>query len=189
MNKKKATLVVALIAIGAAVLGLSAAVYAKYISSITKTGTASVAKWAFTTDNESGTVTCELDKTYNTNTLVAGKIAPGTSGKCPIEISNASTEVGVRYDIKPSTVANQPKNLKFYKEATHTNEITAEGTATITGNLDPKAAATTVYVYWEWPYEDTSDSTYNSKDTADGEAAATMTMTFDVTGTQIQPAE
>ena len=189
MNKKKATLVVALIAIGIAVLGLSAAVYAKYISFITKTGTATVAKWAFTTDNETGTVTCELDKTYNANTLVAGKIAPGTSGKCPIVISNASTEVGVKYDIKPSTVTNQPKNLKFYKEATHTNEITADGTATITGNLAPKAAATTVYVYWEWPYEDGSDDAYDSKDTADGEAGATMTMTFDVTGTQIAPAE
>ena len=191
MNKKKTTLVVALVAIGVAVLGLSAAVYAKYISSITKTGTATVAKWAFTEDNQTDTdtVTCELDKTYNANTLVAGKIAPGTSGKCPIVISNASTEVGVKYDIKPSTVTNQPKNLKFYKEEAHTNEITAEGTATITGNLAPKAVATTVYVYWEWPYEDTSDSTYNSKDTADGVTAATMTMTFDVTGTQIKPAE
>ena len=189
MNKKKTTLVVALIAIGVAVLGLSAAVYAKYISSITKTGTATVAKWAFTTDNTSGTVTCELDETYDEDTLVAEKIAPGTSGKCPIVISNANTEVGVRYDIKPNEVANQPKNLKFYKEAGHTNEITVDGSETITGTLAPGAAATTVYVYWEWPYEDTSDSTYNSKDTADGQAGATMTMTFDVTGTQVQPAE
>jgi hypothetical protein len=90
MNKKKAAPIVVLVAIAVTALGLAAAVYAKYVSRITRTGSATVAKWAFTEDNSSeGTVTCELDRTYNTNTLVDGKIAPGTSGYCPIEISNA----------------------------------------------------------------------------------------------------
>ena len=187
MNKKKTTLVVALIAIGVAVLGLSAAVYAKYISSITKTGTATVAKWAFTTDNTSGTVTCALDKTYNANTLVAGKIAPGTSGKCPIEISNATSEVGIRYDIKLSgAVTGKPTNMKFYADADHRTELT--GDTTINGTLKPGAATVTEYVYWEWPYQD-GTTEYDSADTTDGQKAASLTMTFDVTGTQVQPTE
>lgn len=187
MNKRKTALVVAFVVIGVAVLGLAAAVYAKYISSVTKTGTASVAKWAFTSDNTSGEVTCELDHTYDTNTLVAGKIAPGTSGKCPIEISNAQTEVGIDYSIAlPSTIAGQPKNMKFYSNEEHTTAVTSS--APITGTLAPKAAATMVYIYWEWPYENNpSTAAYDADDTSDGEAAASMTMTFTVTGTQVQP--
>lgn len=184
MNKRKTALVVAFIVAGVAILGLAAAVYAKYISSITKTGTATVAKWAFTTDNESGNVTCRLDETYDPDTLVANKIAPGTSGYCPIEISNANTEVGVHYKIEPSTVTNKPANLKFYTDSAHQNEIT--GSVAKEGDLAPNTAATTVYIYWNWAYEDSTDA-YDTADTTDGTNANTMTMTFDVTGTQIEP--
>lgn len=184
MKKRNTALAVAFFLFGVAVLGLFATVYAKYISKVEKTGTATVAKWAFSTDNTSGSVTCTLDETYDPDTLVADKIAPGTSGKCPISVSNANSEVGIRYDIKPSTVTNQPTNLKFYKEAAHTTEIT--DSTTVTGTLKPGAAATTVYVYWEWPYQDGTD-TYDTADTTNGVSASTMTITFDVVGTQLQP--
>ena len=189
MSKKRSTVAVAFLVLGVVVLGLAVAVYAKYVSNISKTGTATVAKWSFTSDNQTGTVACELDQTYDTDTLAAGRIAPGTSGKCPITVSNANTEVGIRYDIKPSTVANQPAHLKFYSDAAHQNEITATGSATVTGTLEPGATSSGVYVYWLWPYEDDpSTVAYDEIDTTDGEGGATMTMTFDVTGTQIQPA-
>ena len=186
MSKRKTALVVVFVMAALLSLGLAAAVYAKYISSITKTGTASVAKWAFNTDNTEGEVSCTLDATYDSDTLVANKIAPGTSGKCPIELSNANTEVGVHYEITPSDVVNPPKNLKFFTDAAHHDEISSSNK--IEGDLAPKdATVKTVYVYWYWPYEDTSDDTYDSKDTADGVSASTMTMTFDVSGTQIEP--
>ena len=185
MKKKKGALAVAFIIFGIAALSLIAVVYAKYVSEITKTGTATVAKWAFSTDNSSGDVTCTLDETYDPSTLESGRIAPGTSGSCPIAISNANTEVGIRYDIIPSTVTNQPQNLKFYREAAHTNEITSA--SPLFGNLNPGATSTTVYVYWYWPYQDATDTDYDTHDTQDGEAGATMTMTFNVTGTQLQP--
>ena len=187
MSKKRSTVAVAFLVLGVVVLGLAVAVYAKYISSFTATGSATVAKWAFTSDNSSGEVTCSLDETYDTDTLVAGKIAPGTSGKCPIQISNANTEVGVSYSIAlPSTIAGQPKNMKFYADADHDTAMTTS--APITGTLAPKAAAKTVYVYWEWPYEDDPSTTaYDTNDTTDGAAASSLTMTFTVTGTQIQP--
>lgn len=187
MSKKKTTLVLAFSVIGITVLGLAAAVYAKYISTITNTSTATVAKWAFTSDNTGGSVTCELDHTYDSATLVANKIAPGTRGKCPIEVSNENTEVGIRYDIKVNTITNQPTHLKFYTDDTYGTELS--GSTTIHGTLRPgETPADPVYVYWEWPYVDNPSTTaYDEIDTADGEAAKTMTMTFDVTGTQVQP--
>ena len=185
MKKRKTALVAAFFVMGAAALGLIVMGYAKYTSKIEKTVTATVAKWAFTSDNMAGSVVCELDETYDSNTLVANRIAPGTSGKCPISVSNANSEVGIHYDIKPSTVTNQPANLKFYTDSGHTNEIT--GSTTVNGTLAPGAAATTVYVYWEWPFQDGTDA-YDTADTADGVSANTMTMTFDVIGTQVQPA-
>ncbi len=187
MKKRKTALVAVFFVMGAAALGLIVMGYAKYTSQIENTGTATVAKWAFTSDNTGGDITCPLDHTYDTDTLVAGKIAPGTSGRCPIEISNAQTEVGIDYSIAlPSTITGQPKNMKFYSDAAHTAPLTSS--TPITGTLEPKAAATTVYIYWEWPYEDNpSTAAYDAYDTSDGEAAASMTMTFTVTGTQVQP--
>ena len=89
MKKRKTALVVALVLMGVAVLGLGAAVYAKYIASISGQGTATVAKWAFEEDNQSGVVTCPTTS-YNANTLVNGKIAPGTTGTCVIELKKRS---------------------------------------------------------------------------------------------------
>ena len=183
MKKKKTAFFVVFAVLGIAALGLIATVYAKYVSTIQKTSSATVAKWAFSEDNLSGSVTCTPDS-YNTDTVGSGLIAPGTSGKCPIVVSNEHTQVGISYDIKPSTTANQPKNLKFYSDAAHANEINSS--TPIHGTLMPGATATTVYVYWNWPYEGSTDA-YDEDDTNDGEAAATMTMTFDVTGTQVQP--
>ena len=185
MNKKKAELFAAFAVIAVLALGLGAAVYAKYVSQFTKTGSATVAKWAFTTDNSSGSVTCTLDATYDSSTLVAEKIAPGTSGKCPIQVSNANTEVGVHYEIVPSATS-KPINLKFYIDADHETEIT--DSVKLDGNLTPNEAAKTVYVYWYWAFEGNSE-TYDTDDTTAGTNASAngMTMTFDVTGTQIQP--
>ncbi len=186
MSKKKKTMLVAAIVLGIAVLGLAAGVYAKYISSVQKTGTAQVAKWAFTEKNTSGSVECKLDETYDSDTLSSGKIAPGTSGYCPIVVSNEATEVGITYTIKPSTeITNQPTNLKFYKDAGHTKELTS--TSALSGTLTPgEVTNNEAYVYWAWAYQDGTEG-YDSADTANGVSAATMTMKFDVTGTQLEP--
>ena len=185
-RRTRTTLVVAFVVMGVAVLGLTAAVYAKYIASIQgKSASAEVAKWAFKEENESKTLTCDLSQNYNTDTLVDGKIAPGTSGYCEVMLSNENTEVGVEYTISlPSTVANKPTNLKFYSDASHETEVTSS--APITGRLNPNATATSVKIYWMWPYTDNTDS-HDTADTADGTAAKSMTMEFTITGTQVQP--
>ena len=187
MSKKKTTLVVALVVMGIAVLGLAAAVYAKYASTVTSgSGSLTVAQWSFEEDNKNETITCDLSKTYDASTLYAGKIAPGTSGKCTISLSNANTEVGVDYVIKVKTITGAPTNMKFYKEAAHTNVVDTE--AGITGTLAPKAAAQEVYIYWQWPYETPADSDAGDEvDTSAGESAGTVSVSFEISGTQVRP--
>lgn len=186
MSKKRSA-AAAFIVLGVVVLGLAAAVYAKYVSTIQATGEISVAKWAFTSDNtDGGTVECVLSKTYNAATLVADKIAPGTSGKCPIVVSNENTEVGIRYTITPSTDSAKPVHLKFYTDEEHTTEL-ASGDS-ITDTLRPQETSPEVYVYWYWPYEDDpSTAAYDEVDTNDGETKTDVTITFDITGTQVKP--
>lgn len=189
-RRTRTTLVVAFVVMGVAVLGLAAAVYAKYIASIQgKSATAEVAKWAFKEENESKTLTCDLSQNYNTDTLVDGKIAPGTKGTCDIELSNTESEVGVNYTITIKEVSG-PQNLVFkYKS----NELAVD--STVTGKL--KVGETkTVSISWTWPYE-TDEGAGDAADTLDGRTAAhkattgtdEMKVTFDVTGVQTKPSK
>lgn len=201
MSKKRTTLVVAFVVMGVATLGLAAAVYAKYVATLTgNTGTATIAKWAFDTDNRSGVVTCPV---VNYNKVSQGKIAPGTSGECTISLSNANSEVGVDYTIKLSSITNQPDNLEFYatknNDGTYANELTSDS-GSVTGYIAPKTAGPVEEkIYWVWPYEtgtagadgiapgDIDDNSDTNDDTAAGKAAQTMTITFDIRGVQARP--
>ncbi len=201
MSKKKKAAVAALIVLGIVAVGLAAGVYAKYIASLTANGgQAVVAKWAFESDNESKTVSCNLSDTYTASTLVNGKIAPGTSGVCKIQLVNTNSDVAVRYTVRPvldnnGKIANQPSNLKLYTDANHQNALTTTG---VSGDLTPNQSnATEVSIYWEWKYE-TGDSVTSGNivdsqkegdvaDTNDGKDSKTMAVSFEVQGIQIQP--
>lgn len=183
MSKKKKTLVAAFVVLGMVALGMGAFVYAKYVSTVTGQGTAQVAKWEFRKENEGKTdlIKCELGKTYEATTLVNGKIAPGTEGKCTIQIRNGEGQVGVDYTIV--VAANgKPTNLKFYSDEAHT---TALPTAGVTGRIN---AGVTIpdekVIYWLWPYETTDG---DAIDTSEGENATSMTIDFAITGVQVQP--
>lgn len=187
MSKKKKTMLVAAIVLGIAVLGLAAGVYAKYIASFAGQGSATVAKWAFEEENKdkAGFLTCRLDKTYDPTTLVDKKIAPGTAGQCDFKISNTLSEVGVKYTIV-AAASNKPTNLKFYSDSGYTTELTASG---IEGTLAPGGTETTRTIYWKWEYETKTGDvvTGDEADTANGKAASTMTMDFQISGVQVQP--
>lgn len=206
-NKKSLLLVFAVLFATVATGALVSTTYAKYIASLgEKESTATVAKWAFETDNASTTLSFALDKTYNKSTLVAGKIAPGTSGTFTINLSNANSEVGVDYTIVFEG-ENLPTNLKLYSNESHTQELTeneSTGKKQITGSLAPNATATTdVKVYWQWPYEteledvltttdvtDISISTGDEYDTTDGTSASeSAKITATIYGVQTTPAE
>ena len=188
MKNKKSLLVLVLLLLVGITSGYVASTFAKYTSKIeNNNGTATVAKWAFTTDNTAQTLTINLANTPHASTLVAGKIAPGTSGSFDVALSNATTETGVDWTISLKSITNKPTNLKFYKDSAHTTEITP-GTGTITGQLAAQdSTGLTVPIYWAWAYETDAIATNDPIDTTDGENANSLTIGVDITGVQTQP--
>ena len=188
MKNKKTLLVLVLLLLVGITSGYVASTFAKYTSKIeNNNGTATVAKWAFSTDNAAQTLTINLANTPDPSTLIAGKIAPGTSGSFNIALVNTNTETGVDWTISLKSVTNKPTNLKFYKDSAHTTEITP-GTGTITGQLAAKdSTGLSVPIYWAWEYETNAIATNDPIDTTDGEAANTLTIGADITGVQTQP--
>ena len=184
-NHKNSSVLTLLLLLVVITAGYVASTYAKYTAEVTGNGTAVVAKWAFATDNAITSIDVELDETYDATTLVADKIAPGTSGSFAIALNNENSEVGVDFTVMVGAITNAPKNLKFYKDSAHTTEITP-GTTQITGQL--VAGETTplnVNIYWAWEYYTTDAN--DALDTTDGEAGATLTIPVTVTGVQTQP--
>lgn len=187
MKNKKSLILIVLIMLVGLTSGAVASTYAKYTTTIEGTNaTATVAKWNFENDNKNQTITVSLDQTVDATTLVANKIAPGTSGSFNIVLKNTS-EVGADFEILLKPITDQPTNLKFYKtntSGTYSNEITP-GTTKVTGQLTASdSTGLTVPIYWTWPYETTDG---DAADTTDGEAAKTLTIGLDITGTQVQP--
>lgn len=189
-NKKqrKSLVMMALLLLVGGTFGYVANTYAKYTSTIEdNNGEATVAKWAFATDNAKQTLTIALDGTYDATTLVNGKIAPGTQGHFDVALVNTNSEVGVDWTITLNDVANKPDNLKFYKDSSYTTELTP-GTSTVTGQLTAgDSTGLTVPIYWKWAYETDAIATNDPIDTEDGEAAETLTIGVDITGVQTQP--
>ena len=187
MKRKNKTLALALAILGVTALFLGAAVYAKYIASIEgKAASASVAKWAFKEENENKELKCDLTGTYNSETLVNGKIAPGTKGTCEFELSNKNSEVGVDYTITLAKMTG-PQNVVFKYDGNYV----AEG-QTIAGSLKLNETKT-ITVDWEWKYY--VSATDDAEDTIDGRTAAgnattgtdKMEVTFNVSGVQADP--
>ncbi len=190
-GSKKSLLVVVLLLLVGVTAYFGVNTYAKYVSEITgNTGTATVAKWAFRTDNAAQTYTIDLEGTYDSTSLVNGTIAPGTKGSFNIALSTANTDTGVNWTITLDDIANLPTNLKFYKDANRTVAFTPnDSTSTITGQLVPHETRLNVPIYWEWKYETDAVATNDPLDTTDGEAAKTLTIGVTVLGVQTNPTE
>ena len=197
MEKKKrnAVLLLVLLLLVAISASYIAGTYAKYTSEIKdNNGTATVAKWAFDTDNTTQTLTINLAETYDASTLVANKIAPGTEGSFKIKLVNTNTETGVNWTLALKSIDNMPTNIKFYKTRsgsagsyTYSNELTP-GTSTVTGKLAAKdSTGVEPEIYWKWAYETSEIATNDPLDTADGKAAKTLTIGVDITGVQVPP--
>lgn len=188
-NKKRLSVLILLLLVGLT-SGYIANTYAKYASEIKdNNGTASVAKWKFTTDNTNQTLTIKLDNTPDASTLVGGKIAPGTSGSFNIKLTNGTTETGVDFTVKLKDITNIPTNLKFYKDSTYATELNP-GESTITGQLKAQdSTGVTIPIYWRWELGTSNEvaDTVNVADTSDGDAANSLTIGVDITGVQTAP--
>lgn len=83
-----------------------------------------IAKWQFNvTDGEKELQTIELKNTYEQNTLVNGKIAPGTSGKFDIVLDARDGETDLNYAIRFKEINAKPKNLQFIYNGIMENSI------------------------------------------------------------------
>lgn len=186
MNKSNlvARLSVLTIALTLVTTSLIGGTLAKYTTEVTGTGSATVAKWSFDAYGKKGeeSFTVTLTDTANTD-VTSGKIAPGSKGSFNIVIDATGSETALDYTIKFENIENSIANLKFYSDASRTNEITDLTTTTaLNGSIALTDVGTTVIktVYWEWK----DDVKNNASDTAEGVAATKMTFDIKVTGTQ-----
>ena len=188
-NKKSIVVVALLLMVGISTYFV-AGTYAKYTAEVSGTGTADVAKWAFTDDNNQVTLNIDYDGTYDPTTLVNKKLAPGTQGFFKVKISNATSEVGVDFKVTPETITGAPTNVKFYKDAQYSVEFDAShpitGKIAVGEDIDVK-------IYWKWEYETGAvDSTTeiaagDAQDTTDGKTITEFTVPIKIRGFQTEP--
>lgn len=164
---------------------------AKYTSTVTGNVSASVAKYVFNligTDSYNSKHTLSnlvLAQTCEPETLIDGKIAPGTSGSFDLIVNCDGAEVGIGYNI---TFTNTSENAR---ELPTNLVLTLDGQAWnfedgISGTIDANSNQKEIIhtIAWNWAYE-TADG--DEADTIDGQN--TFDYTFDITavGTQVKP--
>ena len=112
-NKSSWIIVILLLLVGVTSVYV-ASTYAKYTETLPqRTGEATIAKWAFASDNESKTITVDFSTTYDPATLVAQRIAPGTEGGFKIEVANTNGETGVDFTMNFGNVTPAIGTFRF----------------------------------------------------------------------------
>ena len=192
-RNKPVIILLALLLITAIVFSMYA--YAKYKTTLTGNGTATVAKWSFKVNGQTQTIPdIDLATTMKkVNNVAENKLAPGTEGSFDLNLDATGSEVAIDYNIKLA-VTEKPSNLRFYTDSSYTKEIAStDGVMNVSGvmSLEEIKTIQTKTIYWKWPYQtgDTDDvKKANDKiDTADSKKSVTMTIT--VTGTQRNPSQ
>lgn len=163
--------------------------YAKYIASENASGQAEIAKWAFeiVKDGEE-TKNIKLVDTTNNDTLVNGKIAPGTAGEIIIQLDGTGSEVDLDYTLEFLNEQNKPTNLRFlYEDKIYT---TLADIPELQGKIeyDDENKIKEIKISWEWQYETgifVDDKAANNKiDTQDANTITEYTFDVQVTATQ-----
>ncbi len=167
--------------------------YAKYITEIKGNGIAEVATWSFKVNDQKEHIQeIKLASTYNNETLVNNKIAPGTSGNFNIIVDATGSEVGIKYNIVFSDEANKPTNLKFIYEDQEYNSIQElENNLSGVINANEENKTKTLNIGWKWDYETGQEeeeiAANDLIDTKDAEKLQNYTFKVSVTGTQVEP--
>ena len=167
--------------------------YAKYITEIKGNGIAEVATWSFKVNDQKEHIQeIKLASTYNNETLVNNKIAPGTSGNFNIIVDATGTEVGIRYNIVFSDEANKPTILKFiYEDQEYDSIQDLENNLSGVINANEENKTKTLNIGWKWDYETGQEeeeiAANDLIDTKDAEKLQNYTFKVSVTGTQVEP--
>lgn len=187
MKKKDYLLIILLLLVGITGIYVGST-YAKYVEQLDeKTGEAVIAKWNFSGDNENVSMDIDFTNTYDPDTLVAKRIAPGTEGEFSIELFNTSSEVGVDYEIAFGTPTGKAASLTFYDEHDQEIDITSD---TLTGFI-PVGESDTITIKWAWAYDVSAeqDAADTALGTAGGADGTKLSIPITITGTQTQPVE
>lgn len=193
MNKKKKILLVAIILLMMLLSFIGGKTFSKYVSQIQGAGTAEIANWIFKVNGKEDIVqSVNLLSTYNNETLINNKIAPGTSGNFNIVVDATGSEVGVDYTINFLNESEKPQNLVFiHNEQKYTNlqELGEDLSGTIDANDENKTR--TITIYWEWQYEvgENQNEIHQNDmiDTKNAKEIENYHFDINVIGTQVMP--
>ena len=179
--------------------------YAKYTTTNTLSGTATVAKWAIAMKANDATITntttinlaTAMKDTVDDGTeanVASGKIAPGTKGTFNFNVDGTGTEVDYTYTITLDNFSNVPTNFVLSAAEGTTVETTGSGDTlkyVITGTITHDATEKNIIsaLNWVWAYEtldtESSATAGDTADTTNGIAGAPMTFDVTITATQI----
>ena len=193
MKKNKKILFVILILLAIILSFIGGKTFSKYMSQVQGSGTAEIANWVFKVNGTEDLVqSVDLLSTYNNETLIDNKVAPGTSGHLDIIIDATGSEVGVDYKVKFLNETEKPQNLVFIyndNEYATIQELQEDLSGTINANEDNKTR--TITINWEWQYETgENENEINQNDIIDTQNAKDFeNYTFDINviGTQVMP--
>ena len=114
MNKKKKILLIVAILLVILVSFFCGRAFAKYKAEVKGSGTAEIANWVFKVNGKEDQIQkIDLLSTYDNETLIDNKIAPGTSGKFDIILDATGSDVGVNYQVRFLNESEKPQNLVF----------------------------------------------------------------------------
>ena len=193
MKKKKTILLVICILLAIILSFFGGKAFSKYLSEVKGTGTAEIANWVFKVNGKEDVVqNVNLLSTYNNETLVNNKVAPGTSGSFNIVVDATGSEVGVEYVVQFLNESEKPQNLIFIyqgEEYATIQELEKDLLGTINANDEDKTR--TITINWEWQYETgENENEINQNDQIDTNNAKQLeNYTFDihVKGVQVMP--
>ena len=193
MKKKKMALLVIGVLLAIILSFMIGKTFSKYISEVKGTGTAEIANWVFKVNGKEDSIqNVNLLSTYNNETLINNKVAPGTSGSFDIIVDATGSDVGVEYAIQFLNESEKPQNLVFtYDDNQYATiqELEKDLSGTINANDENKTR--TITINWEWQYETgENENEIHQNDIIDTNNAKQLeNYTFDiyVTGTQVMP--
>ena len=195
MTRRKKPLVVLAILAVILLAFVGGQAYAKYVSQVKGQGIAEIATWDFKVNGQSEQVEeIRLASTYNNQTLVNNKIAPGTSGSFNIIVDASGSEVGINYKVQFLNEIQTPTNMVFYYQNEKYDNLTALNdkiSGTIFANGGERQIP--IEIDWHWPYEtgETPEEIEMNDRIDTEEAKGNTDYLFDVliTGTQVLPNE
>lgn len=188
MSKRKKAILLIIILVLLLTVFIGYLTFCKYISTVQGGGKAEIAKWIFTSGFEEQITNLSLKNTASKETLVNGKIAPGTNGKFNVLIDATGSEVGVEYSGYVDKEENKPQNIIFKisgneKEYYSLQDLFSnEIKGVIYVNSENKQI--NIPIEWNWPYE-SGETDSDIKDTSDGINAKTYSFSVNIIGKQI----